>query len=73
MDKILITPKINPDLDGVACAYAYAKLLNALDYDNEYVAGIFGEPQSEAKFLLNKFNIKDGLVFYPEMTFISLF
>lgn len=27
MSKILITAKISPDLDGVACAFAYAKLM----------------------------------------------
>jgi len=65
MSKILITPKINPDLDGVACAYAYAKLLNASNDNNEYVAGIFGTPHSEAQFLINKFKINEGLFFNP--------
>ncbi|MFZ4648433.1 MAG: DHH family phosphoesterase [Patescibacteria group bacterium] len=62
---ILITPKINPDLDGVSCAYALAKVLNASDPDNEYVAGIFGKPQSEVSFLLEKYNLKSGLTFNP--------
>ena len=39
--NILVTPKINPDLDGVACAYVYASLLNVLDKENKYIAGIF--------------------------------
>lgn len=69
MNKILITPKINPDLDGVACVYAYAQLLSFLDKDNEYVAGIFGTPHSEAQFLINKFNITDVLIFNPELVF----
>ncbi|MFZ2310309.1 MAG: DHHA2 domain-containing protein [Patescibacteria group bacterium] len=69
MSKILITPKINPDLDGVACAYAYAKLLNSLNDGNEYIAGIFGTPHSEARFLINKFQIKEGLFFNPELAF----
>lgn len=61
MAKILITPKINPDLDGVACAYAYAKLLNIIDCNNQYFAGIYGRPQIEARFLLEKFQIADGI------------
>jgi manganese-dependent inorganic pyrophosphatase len=69
MSKILITPKINPDLDGVACAYAYAKLLNSSNDGNEYIAGIFGTPHSEAQFLINKFNINEGLVFNPNLAF----
>jgi len=67
--KILITPKINPDLDGLACAYAYSKLLNVVDQDNEYVAGIFGQPHIEARFLLGKLGIKDTLHFNPETNF----
>lgn len=67
MSKILITPKINPDLDGVACAYAYAKLLNSLQDGNEYIASIYGVPQSEAQFLLDKFSI--SLVFNPTAEF----
>lgn len=65
MNKILITPKINPDLDGLACAYAYAQLLNAAADGNQYVAGIYGHPQAEAQFLLDKFDIKDGLIYNP--------
>ena len=67
--KILITAKINPDLDGVACAYAYAELLNLVDRKNEYITGIYGEPQSEVRFLLEKFNIKGGLIFNPVVEF----
>jgi manganese-dependent inorganic pyrophosphatase len=69
MSKILITPKINPDLDGVACAYAYAKLLSSLNDGHVYIAGIFGSPHSEAQFLINKFQIKDGLFFNPDLAF----
>jgi manganese-dependent inorganic pyrophosphatase len=69
MNKILITPKINPDLDGVACAYAYAQLLNIIDSQNQYIAGIYGEPQSEARFLLAKYNINEGLLFSPKIEF----
>lgn len=69
MDKVLITPKINPDLDGVACAYAYAQLLNATSGGNQYIAGIYGRPQVEAQFLLDKFDIKDGLIHQPSDAF----
>lgn len=69
MNTILITPKINPDLDGVACAYAYAAFLNIVDKENTYIAGIYGNPQSEAKFLFDKFNIKDGFILNPEIKF----
>lgn len=66
---ILITPKINPDLDGVACALAYADFLNNTDKANIYVAGIYGQPHAEARFLLEKLNINDGLIFDPKMEF----
>jgi manganese-dependent inorganic pyrophosphatase len=69
MSRILITPKINPDLDGVACAYAYAKLLNSSKDGNEYIAGIYGTPHSEAQFLINKFQITDVLFFNPDLAF----
>lgn len=69
MSKILVTAKISPDLDGVACAYAYAKLLNFVDQNNEYIAGIYGEPQIEAKYLLDRFSIKEGLIYNPEIEF----
>jgi manganese-dependent inorganic pyrophosphatase len=69
MSKILITAKISPDLDGVACAYAYAKLMNSVDKDNEYIAGIYGEPQIEVKYLLNRFCIKRDLFFNPKDKF----
>lgn len=69
MSKILITAKISPDLDGVACAYAYAKLLNFVDKKNEYIAGFYGEPLIEAKYLFERFNINEGFVYNPEMEF----
>ncbi len=65
MSKILITAKINPDLDGLACAYAYAQFLNKTDTANEYIAGVYGEPQIEARFVLEKLGIIDGLIFNP--------
>lgn len=69
MSKILITAKISPDLDGAACAYAYAELLNQIDKDNEYVAGIYGEAHIEARYLLERFNIKEGIFFNAKIKF----
>lgn len=54
--KILVTSLQNPDLDGTACALAYAEFLNKKGYDA--IAGIFGVPHREAQFVLDKFNIK---------------
>ncbi|MCF7820715.1 MAG: DHH family phosphoesterase [Candidatus Pacebacteria bacterium] len=61
MKKILITPKINPDLDGFACAYAYTKLLQKINTDNnvKYVCGISGNFQPEVQFMINYLNIDD--------------
>ncbi|MFA6514438.1 MAG: DHH family phosphoesterase [Patescibacteria group bacterium] len=69
MSKILITAKIGQDLDGVACAYAYAAFLNSTDKKNEYVAGIYGEPHIEARYVLEQLTITSGLVYNPETEF----
>jgi len=69
MSRILITAKISPDLDGVACAYAYAELLNQIDKNNEYIAGVYGEAYIEAHYLLERFNIKEGIIFNPKNKF----
>jgi manganese-dependent inorganic pyrophosphatase len=53
--KILITSYKNPDLDGVACAYAYTEFLYATYKD--VVGAISGSPHMEAQFVLDKFNI----------------
>lgn len=55
--KILVTPKVNPDLDGLASAYAYSRFLNKLGQNTD--EGIFGEPHIEAKYLIEHFQIKD--------------
>lgn len=55
--KILVTPKINPDLDGLACAYAYAKLLKAKG--QKVTEGIFGQSYLEAQYLIDRFKITD--------------
>ncbi|MFA6382266.1 MAG: DHHA2 domain-containing protein [Candidatus Buchananbacteria bacterium] len=53
--KLLVTPYKNPDLDGTACAFAYAEFFQK--NDKAVVAAIFGTPHREAQFVLNKFNI----------------
>lgn len=55
MNKTLITAYENPDLDGTACAFAYAELLNK--NGREVVSGVFGKPHREAQFVFEKFNI----------------
>ncbi|MDA3840461.1 MAG: DHH family phosphoesterase [Patescibacteria group bacterium] len=52
----IITTYTNPDLDGTACAYAYAEFLNSGGINA--IAAIPGTPHHEARFVLNKFNIK---------------
>lgn len=52
MKPILVTAKINPDLDGVACALAYAELLNL---EGKVAEGIiFGSPQSEVSYFIDQ-------------------
>ena len=50
MSKILLTAKTNPDLDGVACIYAYQKLLSKNGEDVKAV--IYGDPISKLNILL---------------------
>ncbi|MFA5763214.1 MAG: DHH family phosphoesterase [archaeon] len=52
---IYITAYASPDLDGYSCAFAYSELLNKLGKQVEGI--IFGEPDIETKFVLNKFKI----------------
>ena len=54
-NQILITSYKNPDLDGTACAFAYAELLNKQNRDA--VAVILGNPHREAQFVLDKYSI----------------
>lgn len=46
---LLVTPYQDPDLDGSACAYAYAEFLNKTKQKAQ--AAIFGSPHEEAKFV----------------------
>lgn len=56
MTKILVTAKVNPDLDGTSCTLAYAELLKRQGKDVEGV--VTGEPQSEASYFIDKQGIK---------------
>lgn len=56
MSKLLVTAKVNPDLDGTSCTLAYADLLNQNNNPAEGV--ITGSPQSEVKYFIEKHNIQ---------------
>ncbi|MEK7610861.1 MAG: DHH family phosphoesterase [Patescibacteria group bacterium] len=51
--EILVTAKVNPDLDGTACALAYSFLLKALGQKAEGI--LFGQLQAETLFFVEKF------------------
>lgn len=55
MNTTLITSYVNPDLDGIACMIAYAELLHT--QGTSAVAGYFGEPSPEAKYVMDRFEI----------------
>jgi len=59
MDKILVTCYTDPDLDGFACAIAYAEFLNATG--TAAVPKFFGTPNVEARHLMQKFGFQ-----YPD-------
>lgn len=54
---IIVTPKICPDLDGYACAFAYAEFLNKKR--REAVGIAVGDLQQEVKFLNKEFGIRE--------------
>ncbi|QGA80006.1 DHHA2 domain-containing protein [Candidatus Nanohalobium constans] len=56
MTEFLVTSYSNPDLDGTACSFAYAEFLRKNNKEAE--PGLFGKPDDEAKFLLEKLNLK---------------
>ncbi len=62
--KKIITSYINPDLDGIACMYAYSEFLRKRGF--EILPIIFGNPHIEAKFVIDRFNISG---FYKEKDF----
>lgn len=53
MNKIVVTSYTEPDLDGYACAVAYAEFLNKTN--KPAIVRIFGEPHIEATYLVKKF------------------
>ncbi|PIN74958.1 hypothetical protein COV18_05495, partial [Candidatus Woesearchaeota archaeon CG10_big_fil_rev_8_21_14_0_10_37_12] len=57
MNNLLVTAYESPDLDGAACAFAYAELLNK--QGKSAVAGVFGNPHREAQFVMETFNISN--------------
>jgi inorganic pyrophosphatase/exopolyphosphatase len=64
--KILVTAKVDPDPDGFACIYAYAKLLNALG--KPAVGGVWGIPHIEGRYISQKYKIAD-VVYGPKGDF----
>ncbi len=60
MKNIIVTSYKNADLDGVACAVAYAEFLGKQRVFA--TAKIAGEPHKEARFVLDKFAISIDLV-----------
>jgi inorganic pyrophosphatase/exopolyphosphatase len=54
--SIIITAKINPDIDGVACILAYAHLLRSQGAD--VITGIYGVPQEEVNYFITKHHSK---------------
>lgn len=53
--RVLTTGYRNPDLDGTACAIAYAELLNQTGHNPLPV--VFGAPLKEVPFALEKFSV----------------
>ncbi len=54
--EILVTAYSNPDLDGIACAIAYAEFLRE-SQNKDATAALFGIPHREAKFVFKTFKI----------------
>lgn len=55
MPEHVSVPRENPDLDGLACAFAYAELLRATGRDAR--AFIAGEPDPEALFVADRLGV----------------
>lgn len=53
----LVTCYLRNDLDGVACVYAYSEFLKKNKIDA--IGAIFGKPHREAKFVMDRFKIKN--------------
>jgi manganese-dependent inorganic pyrophosphatase len=54
METIYITGHKNPDLDSVCSAYAYAKLMNLQDPDNEYIPVRCGHLSDSTRSILDQ-------------------
>lgn len=52
----IVTSYYEPDLDGVACMYAYSELLNRIDEEAGYF--IWENPKQEVNIVCNMFGIK---------------
>lgn len=52
MTKILVTAKVNPDLDGTACTLAYSELLKRVCQNAEGL--VTCKPQSEVQYFIQK-------------------
>jgi manganese-dependent inorganic pyrophosphatase len=57
MKRVLITSYVNPDLDGVASAVAYAEFLKNPNHD--VLAGVIGKPHTEADYMLKRFGVAE--------------
>lgn len=55
-ERILVTDALDPDLDGTACIVAYSEFLRAKGQSVETL--IFGTPQEESAFVLEKLGIE---------------
>jgi manganese-dependent inorganic pyrophosphatase len=62
MKKVLITAAEYPDLDGVACAIAYAQYLQQKDSTNIYIPKFGKGLHNEPTFILNSLGIKGNLL-----------
>jgi len=60
MERVLVTSYINPDMDGTACALAYAEFLNQTG--TLAVAGLLGSPHEEAQYVAARFGITLPLI-----------
>lgn len=56
MKKTLVTSYYGPDLDGVACSFAYAEFLK--NNNTPAVVGVFETPRAEARFVLDRFHVE---------------
>lgn len=54
--RYIVTSYKSPDLDGVACMYAYSEFINKVGAKANYC--VFGEVQNEAKIVCEKFRIE---------------